>query len=483
MPLSHTFAMHGDGLYPFEKPHNPEEEGVWVRIAGRFEIVATVSDPRDGGSYGLLITFIDERGRNKQTVVSAASLQSASREVCGRLSSLGLHIDRNCSNEVAEYLNREMQYANSADIAMGPGWLGPRTFVLPTESFGAENHDHPIFYAGDDKEDYYRVSGTLEEWQQHIGVKCIGNSRLVLSVCCAFAGPLLRLTGAESGGVHLRGLSSLGKTTAQIIAGSVLGGGGPKGFARSWNSTINGFEGIAARHNDSLLILDELKEVDPREAIKVVYMLANDIGKGRMNADGTQRHTNSWRLMLLSSGEISLETHAGATTQGGAHVRLMDLDADAGAGMGLFENLHGAPSPEAFAKQLKTASLALYGTPFRLYLQVLCAMDAAARLEVIRDLQKDFLSACQLGPVSPEVGRVVSRMSLLAAAGELATMMDITGWPQGEAITQIKRCLDVYIAAHGGATASHDERQMIAQVRAYLEQNGQSHFAPIGNGL
>ena len=80
---------------------------------------------------------------------------------------------------------------------------------------------------------------------------------------CAFTGPLLRLTGGERGGIHFRGRSSEGKSTAQIVAGSVLGGG-PKGFARSWNNTINGLEASTAQHNDSLLILDELKEVDPR---------------------------------------------------------------------------------------------------------------------------------------------------------------------------------------------------------------------------
>jgi uncharacterized protein (DUF927 family) len=51
----------------------------------------------------------------------------------------------------------------------------------------------------------------------------------VLAISAAFAGPLLNLIDAESGGFHLRGASSIGKTTALVLAGSVWGGGGVKG--------------------------------------------------------------------------------------------------------------------------------------------------------------------------------------------------------------------------------------------------------------
>ncbi|WP_457589305.1 DUF927 domain-containing protein, partial [Legionella pneumophila] len=48
---------------------------------------------------------------------------------------------------------------------------------------------------------------------------------------------------------------------------------------RLWRSTTNGLEGLAALHNDGLLILDELSQMDPREAGEAAYLLANGQGK------------------------------------------------------------------------------------------------------------------------------------------------------------------------------------------------------------
>jgi putative DNA primase/helicase len=105
---------------------------------------------------------------------------------------------------------------------------------------------------------------------------------LLLAASCGFAGPLLVLAGAESGGVHLFGGTSTGKSTALFIGASVCGGGG-SGFVQSWRSTLNGLEAIAEGHNDATLFLDELAQVDAKEAADTAYMLGNGQGKNRMS--------------------------------------------------------------------------------------------------------------------------------------------------------------------------------------------------------
>lgn len=247
---------------------------------------------------------------------------------------------------------------------------------------------------------------------------------------------------------------------------------------------MNGLEAMAAAHNNAVLILDELSQVDPREAIACIYMLGNDAGKNRMNADGTPRRTSQWRLSILSSGEVGLGDHAKARTRGGSEVRLLDIDADAGQGLGLFNDTHGAPTGEVFADQLKEASLKYCGTPFREFVCSLCEMGQApeSRLETIQCYRDEFIRLCGLSQAAPEVGRAASRMALLAAAGELATEMGITGWPENEATNQVKRCFDVWLADHGGKQGVHDEKQAVAAVRLYIEQHGSSRFEAIGNG-
>jgi len=60
-------------------------------------------------------------------------------------------------------------------------------------------------------------------------------------------------------------------------------------------------------------------------------------------------------VLFLSTGEKTLAEmmgEAGVSIKAGQEVRLIETPADADAGMGLFENIHGFPSPAAFAKHL-----------------------------------------------------------------------------------------------------------------------------------
>ena len=108
------------------------------------------------------------------------------------------------------------------------------------------------------------TKGSVEEWRDSIGRLVSGNSRLVFVISTALAPTLAKLVGEDSGGFHFRGASSSGKSTALKVAASVWGN--PQSYCRLWRSTANGLEGLVALHNDGLLILDELSQMDSREA-------------------------------------------------------------------------------------------------------------------------------------------------------------------------------------------------------------------------
>jgi putative DNA primase/helicase len=104
--------------------------------------------------------------------------------------------------------------------------------VLPDQVFG-EALSEPIIWQRENPSDrLFRTQGTIEDWRVTIGGPCGGNSRLILAVSVGFTPPFLDLTGEESGGFHLLGKSSIGKTTALLAAGSIWGGGGVNGFLR-----------------------------------------------------------------------------------------------------------------------------------------------------------------------------------------------------------------------------------------------------------
>ena len=76
--------------------------------------------------------------------------------------------------------------------------------------------------------------------------------------------------------------------------------------------------------------------LEPKDAGKIAYMLANGQGKGRSTRDGSPRAVATRRLLFLSSGEISLGdlvTQSGGKIRAGQKVRVIDLPADAGAGV------------------------------------------------------------------------------------------------------------------------------------------------------
>jgi uncharacterized protein (DUF927 family) len=304
---------------------------------------------------------------------------------------------------------------------------------------------------------------------------CSGTSRLVFAVSCAFAGPLLQLVGESSGGFHLRGRSSSGKTTAQYVAGSVWGGGGERGYLQTWRSTSNGLEAVAELHNHGLLCLDELSQCPPHEAGEIAYMLGNGEGKTRMTRSIGARKRLEWELLFLSSGEISLADHvqaAGKRTRAGQEVRLCDLVADAGCGLGIFENLHRFAKPSELAEHLTQMSKQYYGMPIRAYLSLL--VDHQGDLaQVARRIKEKFIEENVPADASGEVFRVASRFGVVAAAGESAE--EVTGWQPGEAYSAAQTLFQSWLANRGTSGAG-DIETAIRQVRVFIELHGQSRF-------
>jgi putative DNA primase/helicase len=338
-----------------------------------------------------------------------------------------------------------------------------------------------IFFNGDHQA--YKVSGTLNDWQQQIGRLCCGNSRLVFAAAIPFATPLLYLLNEPSGGFHYHGLSQKGKTTALQVAASVVGC-----EMNSWRTTDNGLEGLAEERCDSLLILDEMAQVDAHAAGKIAYMVANGAGKGRAAQNGDARHIKRWRTLLLSSGEITLAdkmNEAGAKRRGGQEVRLADIPSDAGAGMGIFENLHGAPSPGEFAEQLRRATQSVSGTPFLAYLEKLISVlgpdNVAPNVSALRDQRDRFIVDNLLGDAAGQVRSVCGRFGVVAAAGELATTLGITGWNEGEATAAAQTCFKAWLAKRGTA-GDHDVEEGIRQIIAFVEKYATSRFETIYTG-
>ena len=471
---SSAFRLTDDGVFFID--HDPEKEP--LKICGPLDITAST---RDGGgdAWGCLLRWRDRENRQHEWAMPYSLLAGDGAEYRARLLDGGLLVAP--GTRARQLLTTYLQTARPQKLALCVariGWHGD-SFVLPGATIGPEGTEPVLFQTAFESEHYLNIHGSVEEWRNNVGRYCRGNSRLILAASCAFAGPLLLLAGGESGGIHFVGPTSTGKSTALVVGSSVLGGGGQNGFVRTWRATTNGLEAVAELHNGLCLFLDELAQVDARDAAETAYLLGNGTGKSRMSRNIGARKNLQWNLLFVSAGEITLAEHAqtvGKRVKGGAEVRLLNIDADAGAGLGLFENLHGAESADAFARQRNDAARRFYGAPPRTYLEYLVRNRAAVE-KAIRSFQADFLSRHVPADASGEVFRAAQRFAVIATAGELATDAGITGWKSDEAIAAAARCLESWIAGRGTAGAA-DAEAAIRQVKSFIEVNGSSRFQP-----
>jgi hypothetical protein len=92
-------------------------------------------------------------------------------------------------------------------------------YLMPDEAIGQDAKELVVYQSPHEAAHYWRSSGTIDDWRTHVGSKCSGNSRLILSVSCAFAGPLL----APLGQVDLfEGMISVGRAKTSSGTGRII---------------------------------------------------------------------------------------------------------------------------------------------------------------------------------------------------------------------------------------------------------------------
>lgn len=467
------FRVDDAGLW-FDPPADDGGDARPVRVCGALHVSAMARDAQDAGA-ALLLEF-DAFGKPRRWLMPLEMLAGDGTAYRAALLSQGFMAPTDAKRRAL--MTAFLQSRRPADLVRlvdRVGWHG-RAYVLPRETLGDEAGERVMFASEAPTEGGFERRGNLDQWKDRIGRRCLGNSRLTFAASCAFAGPVLAWApGTDGGGFHLVGDSSCGKTTALRVAASVWGG---PNFLQRWRATDNGLEGMAAQHSDGLLCLDELAQLDPRVAGESAYMLANGQGKSRAGRTGTARPRLAWRLLFLSAGEIGLSEHmgdAGKRTRAGQELRMIDLPADAGAGRGIFEELLGHESGGALAQYLTRASESTYGAAGRAWLEWLIehSEGLAAMLRRRMDaIEREIVPDAAAG----QVQRVGRRFALVAAAGELATEAELTGWPAGSATAAARRCFEAWIAARPGGIGLSEEAQMLRAVRQWLTLNASARL-------
>lgn len=471
------FELYHDGLF-FVKYNDDDPANITFKfkafVCSPIEIIAKTRDT-SSGTWGRLLQWRDDDNIKHQWSMPLSLLQGDAREYRKELASQGLNITTNSKQR--SYLDPYIQNYPVHKRALCVDRLGwhEAQYILPDGAIGGDGKQLIVYQSAHAINSTIAQQGTLEQWRDELCKKLAEQSRFVFSIACAFAGQLLEPLGSDSGGFHLLGSSSMGKSLSLKVAAGVWGK--PDSYTKTWRSTDNALEGTASEHNDSFLPLDEISEGNPTILGNIIYMLGNGTGKGRSTTTGHNRIAKTWRIIFLSNGEKTVEqemAQAGKKTNAGVEVRVAHIDADAGKGLKTFDSLVLAKTSEAQADKIKELSHAYYGVAGMAWLEHI-TIDKAATTATAKQLIEDFMS--NYSDLAAQAHRVAKRFAIVAAAGEMATLAGITGWQSGQATTAVMTCLDNWLDNYG-RDGEHEQRQIIEHIKAFIEQHGSSRFQP-----
>lgn len=475
-PCFGGFTLTRSGL--FFQPEPKERGGELILpppklVSGPFEVLATVRDNNSHG-WGLRVHWLDQDGVPHTEIVPKGATVGDPSELIRMFVDRGLTVfpDSVCRKKFVEYIAR-VNVEKRARCVDRIGWHGS-AYVFPDETIGIDGTGEDVFLA-DRREHKFGVAGSLDDWKFNIARHAVGNSRLAFAISCPFASVLLSRLGMESGGINLHGKSSKGKTTCALAAGSVMGG--PK-FQETWRATSNGLESVAAAHNDNFLVLDEQGQALPNEAGEIAYMLANETDKIRSTRGLETRARRHWKLLFLSTAEITLAEklrEIGKTSKTGQDVRLVDVPANPDGLGQVFERWDGFRESKDLSDHLRQATSRFYGTPIRSFIK---SLDGFPDDMVIRT--QNWIKAWAEKTVPPnadsQVKRVADRFAVIAAAGRWATIKGILPWEEDTAEWAAATCFNAWLSQRGG-TGAGEHQKGIQAVLEFIDLHGKSRFA------
>ena len=453
-----------------------------VKVCAPVEVTARYRD-KDGNGWGRVIRWLDYDKTLHDLRVSEGDLATNPQEVLTALANGGLavyqSVSRGAPSRVIDFIKSYPAEALSLQRStQSYGWFKEGSvFVLPNQIIGNNYGEQVVFDGESAHAPKYASKGTLKEWQENVANVARYSSRIGFFICIAFAAPLVRLANEQSGGFHLVGGSSLGKSSALRAMCSVFASASSSGDAgemATWRTTDNALEAVCQAHSDLPLICDELKQAEERKLANIIYMIGNEMGKRRMSGKTlTCKPTASWKLLLASSGEATVEELAkrvGLTIDNGVNVRLANIEVDNESGYGIFDIWPNGDPKEVTERLRADTESRYYGTAGIEFLSKLVANIGEDGLEAFKENLNLGLSVIQdkLMPkteVDPMVGRVCRRFALVALAGEIAIKYGVLPWESGAATAFTKKCFDIW-RKEFKTTADH-EAEMIEHVRTY----------------
>jgi len=213
------------------------------------------------------------------------------------------------------------------------GWIGgprPEAYAVGPKVLGAapEGAVTPWRISGTTRgPSRMGSSGSVEDWTSQVASLARFSSPMILAIGCGFAAPLLRLLQLPSRIFVLTGKRRTGKTSASVLAASMNGTARAEDLL-TWSTTGNRLGERLPWHNDSLLVLDDLKSLPERnddEKIRTFDQFCYEIASGRTKERYKDTHVTEWKVIVLTQYEALLDEMSRTGRAGGAQARGIDV--------------------------------------------------------------------------------------------------------------------------------------------------------------
>lgn len=418
-----------------------EESGV----AGAVKLVETVQDI-ETGVVRLGVLFHGVGGLNKTAYIKPSLFINPMR-VLELLVDLGLVVqDRKKALVHISKLPYGSHLARRVLQASSPGWLrtaenSPYLYLTSQTVYQTRGLKECLVLDSRVR-DGFSIAGSLSSWNETVGKLCAENPVLQFSVSLTLASLIIRRSGIQNFGVLLNGISKIGKTVALQVAASVIGGAES---VLSWNATANGLEEVAISRQDSLLVLDEMGQGDPKQVGDSVYRILNGRMKIR-HSSSTDRvfDCSNFVGLILSSGERDLRTHlkrGGEEAMMGQLVRLLSIPVS--EDFPVFSCLHSYSSVSEMGAALAAGSRRFHGALGDEYLKILVNRRESWYSDIPIKVQKIKNRLLE------EVGQTLNHgvyesaaqsFALVEFAGEFAIRKGLVDWPRGAVAKAVSVC-------------------------------------------
>jgi putative DNA primase/helicase len=424
------------------------------------KVTATTED-QASGEFFATVEYLDIRGGVRSVQVPLAELTDP-RSMKKLLVNAGAYLSDDDDESMAELRALKTQSENVEQSVIAPalGWYGNGfvRFLRPEGLVGTPPEDvklrpprHLSALASS-----IGTRGTHEEWVETVAKPAARSTRMVLTICSAFAAPLLKLVDMSSFAIYLTGESKIGKSTATLVAGSVIGFGTEEELP-NFRTTNAAFDELLREFNDNLMPINEFgllegnaKERRQRQR-ELAYGSAEGCGKTYSRFVPTEKSGKNIKRhsIIIANGEETSDEvamEAGESRMAGEGVRWIDLPAVKSGDPDIFDMASPIDEPQErstwYARQcamIRQGCKNHHGKAQRHFLKRVIRHRTTIRADLVK-LRDEFTQLVTKNESEHVVQHLAKNFGHIYAAGILAVRFGTVPWSEDLVLKCIRRC-------------------------------------------